>query len=145
MGKPRGRPFLSGNTFGRGRPKASRNKAMPLQSLLEEHGEALVRKCMVNALQGDRYAIRLCIERLLAPRREGVVRLPLPAIRSIADVNTASDRVIRAITSGQITPAEGETMAAVLENRRRAIESANLEGRIAVLERRSADKKGGLR
>jgi hypothetical protein len=139
MGKPRGRPFLPGNTVGRGRPKGSRNKAFLLQELLEAHGEPLLRKCLVNALQGERYAMRLCIERLLPPRREGVVRLALPVIRSLADVNTASDRVIRAIARGQITPAQGETMTAVLADRRRAIESADLERRIELLERLSGD------
>jgi hypothetical protein len=37
--KVRGRPFLPGNTMGKGRPKGSRNKAKPGPTLIEEYGE----------------------------------------------------------------------------------------------------------
>ena len=35
--KVRGRPFAPGNTLGRGRPRGSRNKAKPGQTLLDEY------------------------------------------------------------------------------------------------------------
>ena len=57
---PRGRPFERGNKFGRGRPPGSRNKVPhSLQKLLHKHGEAILRKCMVEALKGEKQAMRL--------------------------------------------------------------------------------------
>ena len=109
MAKPRGQAFAPGNALGRGRPKGSRNKkTLRFREMLEEHGEALMKKCMVEALRGDRHSMRLCIERLLAPRRKGSVRLSFPRVQNLASVNAASERLMRAITSGEITPADGQ-------------------------------------
>ena len=45
MNKPRGAPFQPGNTFGRGRPKGSRNKSTQAAlGLLEKHHESLMAK-----------------------------------------------------------------------------------------------------
>ena len=135
MAKPRGQAFAPGNALGRGRLKGSRNKkTLRFREMLEEHGEALMKKCMVEALRGDRHSMRLCIERLLAPRREGSVRLSFPRVQNLASVNAASERLMRAITSGEITPADGQMIAGVLEHRRRVIETLELESRLQALE-----------
>jgi hypothetical protein len=45
MSEVRGRPFQPGNSFGRGRPAGSRNKAtIALQAMLEQHGEHILKK-----------------------------------------------------------------------------------------------------
>jgi hypothetical protein len=76
MNTPRGRPFPPGNTLGRGRPKGSRNKTKaPGQQLLEDNAELLARKCLVLAMQGDRSAMRLCMERILPARRDTSIRM----------------------------------------------------------------------
>ena len=60
--KARGRPFakgVSGNPAGR--PVGSRNKATLLAlQLLEGEAEALTRKAVEQALEGDTTALRLC-------------------------------------------------------------------------------------
>jgi hypothetical protein len=121
--------------------KGSRNKkTLWFQEMLEEHGEALLKKCMVDALHGDRHSMRLCIERLLPPQREGHVRVSFPRVRNIASVDSASERVIRAVTHGEISPADGEMIARVLDHRRRVIETMELESRLQVLEHNSGKK-----
>lgn len=63
----RSRPFEPGNHFGRGRPKGSRNKRSLLaKQLLDEHGEAIVRKALVIALQGDPAMWRTLLSFILA-------------------------------------------------------------------------------
>ena len=63
--KQRGRPFepgKSGNPIGR--PKGARNQATLLaESLLEGEVEAITRKLINRALEGDTTALRLCLER----------------------------------------------------------------------------------
>jgi hypothetical protein len=102
--------------------------------MLEEHGEALMKKCMVDALQGDRHSMRLCIERLLAPQREGHVRVSFPRVHNIASVDLASEKLIRAMTNGEISPSDGQMIAGVLEHRRRVIETKEYESRLQALE-----------
>src|SRR6516225_7230100 len=77
-----GRPFArgrSGNPSGR-RP-GSRNKAtLAAAALLDGEFEALTRKAVELALAGDPTALRLCLERLLPPRRERAVTFRLPGL-----------------------------------------------------------------
>src|SRR5262245_3660332 len=80
MSKPRGpgKPFQHGNRFGKGRPVGSRNKStLALQALLDGDGEAITRKAINLAKSGNESARRLCLERLIPPRRERTVRLKL--------------------------------------------------------------------
>jgi hypothetical protein len=131
----RGKPFQAGNKYGRGRPPGSRNRVVSaLQQLLESHGETLTKKCVFLAVQGDITALRLCMERLIPARRQRVLQFKLPAIKIMADVAEASETVVRGVTRGLLTPSEGQAFTAMLDGRRRMIESEEMEGRIRALE-----------
>jgi hypothetical protein len=81
MAKSRGKPFEPGNTAGRGRPPGSRNKTtLMLESMLDEYGTAVVRKCLAKAIEGDPTAMRLVMERLLPLARDTRVQFRLPKI-----------------------------------------------------------------
>jgi hypothetical protein len=77
--KQRGRPFprgVSGNP--RGRPAGPRNAATTIaEQLLDGEADALTRKAIERAKQGDVVALRLCLDRILPPRRERPVRFRL--------------------------------------------------------------------
>ena len=131
MKKTPGRPFKPGNTFGQGRPQGSRNKAtIALQEMLDGHGESITRKCALMALQGDPTALRLCMERLIAPRRDSPVKFKLPAVNTAAEVGQAIGTVLHDVADGQLTPAEGQMVSAILEDQRKAIETADRDDRI---------------
>ncbi len=101
--RPRGsgKPFRPSNRFGKGRPAGSRNNAtLALQALLDGDGEAITRKAIKLAKAGNGSALRLCLERLIATRKERLVRLkllpeaptgqPLPMCRLRSRENNAS-------------------------------------------------------
>jgi hypothetical protein len=124
MKNTKGRPFQPGNTFGRGRPQGSRNKAtIALQEMLDGHGESITRKCALLALQGNPTALRLCMERLIAPRRDSPIKFNLPAVNTAAEVGQAIGTVLQDVAGGQLTPAEGQMVSAILEDRLKAIET----------------------
>jgi len=54
MKKTPGSPFQPGNTFGRGRNKAT----MALQEMLDGNGESITRKCALMAIPDLRKTIR---------------------------------------------------------------------------------------
>src|ERR1700691_4825452 len=136
----RGRPFEPGNKLGRGRPAGSRNKStMALQSMLDQHGETIVKQAALMAIQGDPTALRLCLEPLLPPRRNSPVRFQLPPINSAADVARAILKVIQGVANGKLAPAEGEKITALLESVQRIIESVDLEKRVGALERQHSE------
>ena len=142
MSKPRGRPFSPGNTFGRGRPKGSRNKAKaPGQQLLDQYSESLTRKCIAMALQGDQRALRICMERISPARQDACVQLSLPSIRTAQDVEKAADKVTQAIRRGKITPLEAGKMMSILESRSRILENVQFESRLEKLEENLAARE----
>jgi len=75
----------SGNPSGR--PKGSLNKAtLTTQALLDGEAEAVTRKVVELAKEGNPVALRLCLERLLPPRRDRPINFPLPKVEEAADL-----------------------------------------------------------
>jgi len=126
-------PGQSGNP--NGRPQGSRNKAtIALESLLDGQAEALTQKAIDMALEGDMQALRLCLDRIYPPRKSRPIEIELPKVETAEDVQSAQAAVIEAMAGGEITPDEASTIAGVLENKRRAIETVELENRLTELE-----------
>ena len=67
------------------------------------------------------------------------VTLDLPHIATTADVIAALGTISAAISCGEITPEEGAAIAGVVEQHRKAIETLELEQRIARLEARDGN------
>jgi hypothetical protein len=131
----KGRPFQPGNKFGRGRPRGSRNQAsLAAQALMDSHSEPLIRKCLVMALQGDAAAMRLCMERVLSPRREQPVRMKTPRIKTAAELSQALEEVLKSVACGRLTPGEAQVIASILESRRQVIATEEFEQRLRLLE-----------
>jgi len=130
-----GRPFQPGNKFSRGRPKGSRNKSTLFAlELLCEHSDVVVQKCIEEALQGNKVAMKLCMDRIVPARSAPCVQFALPPVNTASEVAQALNVVLKAISSGRLTPEEGRTISAILESRRRAIETDEQEARILALE-----------
>jgi hypothetical protein len=146
MSQTRGRPFPLGNNFGRGRPKGSRNKrSTQAQGIIDQYSDSIIRKCVAKGLEGDTRALGLCMERILPPLREPGVRLRLPALDQVKDVDQALRRVLQAVANGNITPFEGETISTVLHDFREAIEGQEIVARIEELEKQAKEREGKLR
>ena len=128
--------FQPGNPGGPGRPEGSRNKVtVALDKIAGDAGEAILKKMVEAAAGGDMRAAELVLARLWPVRRGRPVSLPLPKIESAADITRALSAVVDAVGAGDITPDEGAQVSAILETRRKAIETVELEARIVALEK----------
>lgn len=129
-------PGKSGNP--NGRKSGSRNKVtLAMEELLEGEAEVLTRKAIELAQEGDATALRICFDRLYPPRKGGPVRLELPdVIDSAEDVSAAVGAVVKSVAEGEISPEEAQTVSAILETKRKAIETVEIERRLTELERR---------
>ncbi|MBU4564172.1 MAG: hypothetical protein KMY53_11600 [Desulfarculus sp.] len=131
--RPGFQPGQSGNPAGR--PKGSRNKASILaQEMLDGEVEILVRRCIDLVLAGDQVALRLCLERLLPPRKDVPIRLALPEITGPQDLISAMATLLAAVSQGEITPLEAQPLGQLLEALRRSIETNDLDARLEQLE-----------
>ena len=131
----RGRPFEPGNPGGPGRPVGSRNKAtLALDQIADDAGKAILEKMVEAAKGGDLRAAELALQRIWPARKSRPIALTLPAIQSASDVVAAVGAVADAVGTGEITPDEGQAVASILEAKRRAIETVDLEARLSALE-----------
>ncbi len=131
----RGRPFEPGNQIGRGRPRGSRNKRTLIgKELLEEHGDALVRKTLVLALQGDTVLLRALLPYILSrPKDLPVATGPLP-MTTVDDLAKTFETVMDSIATGHLPLDQGQGIIHLLEVRRHLIQTEEFDARIKKLE-----------
>jgi hypothetical protein len=77
------------------------------------------------------------MDRILPVRKERPITIALPEVSTIEGVVEALGIVTSAVAEGEITPGDAATLAGVLETKRKAIETLEIERRISALEQRS--------
>jgi len=123
----------SGNPAGK--PIGARHKTtLAIQALLDGEAEEIARRAVEAAKGGDMTAIRLVLERVLPARKDSPVYVDLPAMTSVSDAAKAMSAILAAVAAGEITPTEGDAIAALIEKTRRLIETEIFEARISALE-----------
>jgi hypothetical protein len=134
---PRG-AFLPGNREGAaGRPQGSRNRTTQMvEALLQGEAEELTLALIKRAKAGFAVPLQLVFERILPARRDRPVQIALPPIKTVQDVMIAQSAIVQQVAAGEITPSEATSVAGLLDLKRRAIESVELEARLAALEER---------
>jgi hypothetical protein len=144
-----GAPFQPGNKMGQGRPRGSRNKrSRQAQEVLNRYGASIVTKAVSVALEPekdemgrpkepvkrDRSVLRQLVGKALASTKELPVKIgPLP-MGTAQELSQSFEKVMKKLSSGQISVSEAQGIAALMEVRRRVIETESLEGRLRALE-----------
>jgi Family of unknown function (DUF5681) len=141
-GNPKG-SFTKGNSGNpAGRRPGSRNKATLIaELLLDGEAEALTKKALELALDGDAAALRLCLDRIIPPRRQRAVQMSVPQVASAADLGPAMAAITNAAAQGAITPGEAAELARVVEIFVHAVETSDFERRLRALEAADAARQ----
>ena len=123
-----------------GRPRGARHKTtLAIEEILDGEADVLTRKAVELAMDGDTTALRLCLERIAPARKDAPVRFDLPSIETAEDASRAAQAVLRAVSEGDITPAEGAAVMALVESYRRTLELTEFEARLKKLEDQQCD------
>ena len=135
-GKQRGRPLRKGQSGNpAGRPKGSRNATtLALETLLDGQASALTQKAIDVALTGDIPALRLCLDRILPPRKDSPVAFDLPEMKTLNDTVSAMGAIVKAVGDGDLTPTEAAELTKMVQAFAKIIETAELEERVRKLE-----------
>lgn len=137
----RGRPFAKGHSGNpAGRPKGSRNQAtLAAQEVFDGEVLAVSRKAIELALEGNQAALRLCLERMLPPRRERAIRIDIPSLETAGDAREAMRGLISGIADGGITLGEGRELAKLIDLYVKTLEADDLQQRLQKFERWAAE------
>ena len=129
------KPGMSGNP--KGKPKGARSLSTRFaEAILAKDAEAVVRKVIEKAKDGDMGAAKMVLDRI-APIRKGVpVQFDLPSVTDAKSLVDASRRLLGAVCAGRVSPDEATAVLGLLEACRKAIETEELEDRIRKLEGR---------
>ncbi len=106
-----------------------------LEMLMADDGKAVVKKIIEVAKGGDMAAARLILDRICPLPKGRLVQLHLPKIVTAEDILAAHSAITDVMAKGTITPDEATTIAGLLEAKRKAIETIELEARLATLEK----------
>ena len=131
--------FAPGNP---GRPKGARCRATLLaEKLMSADTRAIVQAVITAARAGDMTAARIVLDRIAPIRKGRPLRFNLPEGGGTAeDVSVALAAVVEGMAAGDLTPDEAQMVASVLELRRKAIETVEIERRLAALENRDGKR-----
>ncbi len=124
--------FSPGNP---GRPQGARHKVTrAVEELLAGEADALTRKAIDMALEGDSVAMRLCLERIAPTRKDAPVAFELPPMASATDAASAAKAVLSAVSEGVLSPLEATSVMGLVETFRKTLETVELEARVSELE-----------
>lgn len=135
------KPGKSGNPAGK-KPGTKNKATIAMQTLLHGEAEALTRKCVDMAMDGDTVAMRLCLERVCPPVKELPVEFTLPSVSTAEKLSKATARILKEVSLGNLTPGQGESISRLLGHHQKALEIADLDTRLKALEQ--AMNKGGV-
>ncbi len=127
------KPGQSGNP--KGRPKGSLNKATILcQGIFADAAADIAEKAVDLALSGDTAMLKLLLDKTVPVRKDAPVHLDLPEIDSTSDLPLVTRAITKAVAGGIITPMESYSLTKILETHVKALEIAEIDARLRVLE-----------
>ena len=113
----------SGNPAGR--PRGSRNKTtIRMQALLDRKARRLVNKAIDMAMGGNTTVLRLCMDRVVPPRRSEPLVCEIPPLASAADAVGAMSGLAACAAVGDVTADEAAKLAKLISAYVNALEFA---------------------
>ena len=126
----------SGNPSGR--KAGSRNKVtVAAENMFTEESEAIARKAIKMALDGNAAMVKLILERIVPVRKSVPIKIKgLPDIKSIADVSELTAFLLQSTAQGKLSPNDSEIISRIAEKHIRALQLNDFEERLQQLEER---------
>jgi hypothetical protein len=126
--------WVKGCGPGPGKPKGKiNNVARLLRGQWVDDAEQIAAMIKEKALSGDLDAARLILERLFPRPKDAPVELPDMPTGSLAEM---TGRIVQAVAQGELTPSEGQQLAAILAQHARIVETDDLARRVDEIKAR---------
>ena len=113
------------------------------EAILQRDADAILEAVVAAAKGGDSTAMRLCVERLIPVRKGRPIGLSLPPVKTIADIDAALSVIIAAMAKAELSAEEASAFAAVVEQKRKAIELGEHARRLDAIEEHLKSRENG--
>jgi hypothetical protein len=128
---------VSGNPAGRP-DGALTKKNLHVRQLLEVNAEAVIATVVQAALGGDMQACKMILDRIAPVPRDRPITVALPEIGDAETAMAALTTIVSAVSGGQVSPLEGESLSRLLRGSVELDMLRVLEARLAAVEQRAA-------
>ena len=105
---------------------------MKMREQFEAKSDALIKKTIALAFEGDMTALRMCLDRICPPIK--AKDDPVTVGKLTGTLSEQGQTIVTAMGKGQITPVETASMLSALASQMRIVEVEELERRLAALE-----------
>lgn len=129
--------FKPGNQYGKGRPEGSRNRvSISAMNLLEGEEQALSRRAIESALNGNVQMLQFCLSRILPPppKDTPVILKGMPRCDGIESAPSLSAFVLDKLAMGELNPMQANVISGMVERHIRCLLGTDLEKRLSVIE-----------
>lgn len=129
--------FKPGNQFSKGRPEGSRNRvSISAMNLLKDEEQALSRRAIDSALNGNVQMLQFCLSRILPPppKDTAILLEGMPRCDGIESAQALSSYVLDCLAAGTINPTQANVISGMIERHVRCLLVTDLEKRLAVIE-----------
>lgn len=137
-------PGQSGNPNGRTKGTGSRQQLF--NALVEPHREALFKKAIDLALDGNESMLRLLLDRMLpAKPKDEPIQIDMPDTTNFNNTQMISLlglQALRAVISGNITPEDAGKLTGLVTAHYRIFEPVEIMNRLNVIEEDMKNQKG---
>jgi len=86
-------------------------------------------------------ALRLCLERIVAPVKSRPLNFSLPEIKDASDLPKVTGALLTAVANGQVNPSDAAILSRVIEVHRGTLEFTEISDRITKLEEEVKNEK----
>jgi hypothetical protein len=139
-GNTRFKPGQSGNPAGK-RPGTRNRNTVAALALLDDESQALTRKAIDEALNGNMVALKLCLERLIPAAKERPVDLAFPEVSDASDLAKLTATLLSAVGNGDLDSGQASSLARVIDSHRNALELTEIESRLQKIEESMNEKR----
>jgi hypothetical protein len=129
--------LLPGHAKMGGRKKGSRLKGtLAIEALFSGSVKKVARKVVREANNGQSWAAKLVIERIVPPAREAPIEFDLRSVKTAQEAVSATQDVLAQVAAGKMSIGDGERVCAMLNLLLRAFEVTDHAERLEALEAR---------
>jgi uncharacterized small protein (DUF1192 family) len=123
----------SGNSYGANAGKRHRATLLA-QQLFQGESDEICRAVIAQAKKGCVISQRLCLERIAPALKTYPISFKLPELHTIADAQAAIASIVAGTASGEILADEAMVLTNIVATFIKAVDTAEIDTRIAALE-----------